>query len=670
MKYIVLGDQYGILEGDNFIALGNDIQINTYIRDIDSEEFSINVSYYVGNTLCTEEIKINRNFINTLEDVGYLVNKKSEHHLKNYINQQLSEIEKPKLIHHHLGWTMKNHTLIFRGLQSIGSSEISDYTGEFDISCSVKKSDYVKAYNALIAGDIKMEFGIAMGLSGCMAAYLNTICSEAIDSLIFDIYGSSSTGKSTILDLAVSTCGNPYAKYGKESLRGTCSSTKNALIARLADNYGFFVGFDELGRLDSANISDILYQIADGTGKGRCDKSGSLKQTNKWMTSVGFTGEYSVLDIAEKKDGLLNRIFSFDGVCWTKDGEYSKEIKSFASKYYGIPVHVLAKYLTRQDRTEVISNYKSTIDRLEKIVPVPSQFMNRSATRMAIVILAAQYAGKAIGIDLHFDLIERFMLCSGFSHFRLEHEKAYSYFMSRYSDETVRFSNKYPTYDVRQTKEEKENKQLPNVSGALGYIEYKTEKDCYNNDEYYIDKIVIRADTFAEWMNAGKFKNINAILREWRKSGILICEKDRFADYKRLYNGGKLEKAYTIKFCDSNGSMNVFERLLVNELKLYTSSSTSKTEIEYGNKLISIISIGNLDQDYKMILKEQYLENKLDYKKLIVKYYHKCGPKTLTDVDGKTRKTCYIRDLSEIDKIEEEKNKANLLKKSAKSKKE
>lgn len=654
MGYQIQGDQFGAVRNEEFIALGKDIRIISCSRDVDTNEFYIKVEFLVGNNVVSKEVKMDSNLINQLEDSGYLANRRNEASLKDYIDQQLKELTNEARVHKFIGWVIRNDELVFQGLEVIGSQKISRYNGSLDISCSCKLKEYVKACNELIHDNVKLEFGIAMGLSGCMASYLNMICDEIIDCPIYDIYGGSSTGKSTILDLAVSTCGNPYAKSGKESLRATCSTTKNALIARLTDNYGFFTGFDELGRLNSNDISDILYQIADGTGKGRCIASGSLKETSKWMTAVGFTGEYSVFDIADKKDGLLNRVFSFDNVTWTKNGEESKSIKEFAAKYYGVPVHKLAIYLQSADKQSIIEDYKSTVSRLEPLVPVPQEFKERTATRVAIVILTAKYASTAIKINLRCDCIERFLLYSGLSHFKPESEKAYAYFLSRFSQETAKFSNSQPETKLYRSrnKEQEQDGSFPFINGRTGYINWNSHINENGALEYNIHSIVIRAVDFNNWMKDGGFKNLNYVLKTWREKSILISEPDRFVVKRVLVNGGAHEKAYQIKYTELDDIPNVFTALLINIFKVYLESSKlGKTENEYCKKLIDSLSKGSIGADFYDSLREQYLNSKLDCKKAIVKFYHIDGPKIIKDSEGKEHRTCYIKNLTKVDEI-------------------
>ena len=97
-------------------------------------------------------------------------------------------------------------------------------------------------------------------LSTAFAAPILKILGE--DSGGFNIKGNSSTGKSTALTVAASVWGSP--KYLQQ-----WKSTDNAMEA-IANSYNnCLLCLDELGQVDGNIASDMIYMLANGSGKNR-----------------------------------------------------------------------------------------------------------------------------------------------------------------------------------------------------------------------------------------------------------------------------------------------------------------------------------------------------------------------------------------------------------------
>lgn len=100
----------------------------------------------------------------------------------------------------------------------------------------------------------------------------------------FHLVGASSTGKSTLLQVAASVCGD-------KSFTRSWVSTSNGLAAVSAEHNDMLLPLDEIGAARPEDVSTAIYQVMNGAGKLRASISGALMQPAQWRTLVLSTGE-------------------------------------------------------------------------------------------------------------------------------------------------------------------------------------------------------------------------------------------------------------------------------------------------------------------------------------------------------------------------------------------
>ena len=651
MKYISNYNQFGVNIENRFKSYGKDISVLSYTKNRESKEVSVDCVFTVGNNATQVTLPLDDKLVRNLQKLGYPATASMEQHLREYIDQQIDTLN-CELLHSHLGWEVENGVLGFKGDISLGYAEKSRYSGNLNIKPKSSLKEFRKDFSRVIEGNTKIEYALVMGLSGCMVGYLNCVLSESIDTLIYDVYGGSTTGKTTIMHLAVSTCGNPANKVNEESLFATCSATKNALVAKLNENYGLFVGYDEVGRLgDKANSSDLIYQIADGTGKARCTKYGNVKDTSTWATACGFTGEMSIQELTDNKDGLLNRVFSFDNIAWTKDENQANEIDEFAFKHCALPVHLLAHHLLKCDKDNVISEYHDIVAELQDILPVQKQYRNRAAKKSAIILLTARHTAKALKVNLSEEGIKRFLVANAFSEFKLEHERAFSRFVTLFYTNISLFCNHAPSSTVTKNLDSRDDPYLPS---KIGYYCF-TEEERYSYADCQLEYCVISVDVFEEWMKKGGFSNTRGILRKWRELKILDCERDRLAEPRYLVSGGNKVPSYKIMI---NAPFEYeiakpWTLSFTKDMQKYLDTSESEAEKNCGASLLSDFRAKSVPLNFIEYVEQQYLSGNPDYQEIVIKYFRYKVDKILS-VNRKVTKTERITCLTQVDKNNKE----------------
>lgn len=130
-----------------------------------------------------------------------------------------------------------------------------------------------------------------VAICAALAAPLLTIA--GLENGGINLYGQSSSGKTTSLQLAASVWGNgsdPQRAGQSERLIERWNSTANAMEPVIAAHSGMLLALDELGSSQDPNI----YNLIGGHGKSRMKDDCSLRASYKWTIFVLSSGEDSV----------------------------------------------------------------------------------------------------------------------------------------------------------------------------------------------------------------------------------------------------------------------------------------------------------------------------------------------------------------------------------------
>ena len=108
----------------------------------------------------------------------------------------------------------------------------------------------------------------------------------------FHFLGSSSIGKSTLLNVACSIYG--LTKH-------VWRATDNALETLLASHNNVLLCMDELGQLDKKAAQHIAYLIGNGMGKSRMSQNAMAKKVYEWLLIILSSGEKSLQDLMNEE---------------------------------------------------------------------------------------------------------------------------------------------------------------------------------------------------------------------------------------------------------------------------------------------------------------------------------------------------------------------------------
>jgi hypothetical protein len=194
-------------------------------------------------------------------------------------------------------------------------------------------------------GNPVLVFSLSTAFSGSLLKFASLDCGG------FHLYGASSKGKTTALQVAASVfgCGADPA-VSEDSHIGRWNTTGNALEATAAAHNDGLLTLDELGTCDARNVGKVLYDLFGGKGKSRLNKNSSLQAQRTWRIMGLSTGELSVNQKIQEDTGKapmtgqLVRMIDIpikDGVIVDSHGktpgEFADSLKKLCGTYYGTP---------------------------------------------------------------------------------------------------------------------------------------------------------------------------------------------------------------------------------------------------------------------------------------------------------------------------------------------
>lgn len=217
-----------------------------------------------------------------LSDIGLFIrpNGKARALLNEYILE--SKPDQTALCVSRTGWHNGAYILPDRiigksnGERLVYQPESGDYTS--DIAQSGTLEEW-KEIPRMCAGNSRLTFALCCSFAAPLLSLLNESGGG------FNLFGSSSDGKSTALYVAASVFGNP------ENYHRKWNSTHVGLEYLAFSRNDGLLALDELGEGDGKNAGKAAYTLADGVGRSRGKPSGGIRNTPTWKVIILSTGE-------------------------------------------------------------------------------------------------------------------------------------------------------------------------------------------------------------------------------------------------------------------------------------------------------------------------------------------------------------------------------------------
>ncbi|MDX8376943.1 MAG: DUF927 domain-containing protein, partial [Mariprofundales bacterium] len=211
----------------------------------------------------------------------------------------------------------------------------------------------------------------------------------------FHFYGTTSKGKTTMLQAAASVWGNssdPARSGGGDCYLQRWNSTSNALegIAACFNDLPLIV--DEIGEGDAKDFGRTIYRIISGTGKSRSTRTGGLRARKSWRVFLLSSGELPVTEyIAEGggkvRGGQLVRLADIEASNIFANAIEANNMKSACAKYYGTAGRAFIERLNIESMRQQWLQFDATI-----IGDAPTNEAGRLRDRFALVAFAGELA--------------------------------------------------------------------------------------------------------------------------------------------------------------------------------------------------------------------------------------------------------------------------------------
>ena len=516
-KRIRLKDEKVIMETDNneIIEVCDEVRIKKTIKDIDSNGVKSLIKFktFYGTS---EEIIVSRgdymnpNSLIKLQSYGMDIRignvKIIIFHLSN--EERKAPIE---LIHSKLGFSKYEGKEIYKHYKAIGIE--STYQGPYLIEPK-GDSEQVKL---LIKEEILIytpsKFILLVSLASVTISYLSEVID--VNVILINLFGNSTTGKSTICKFAVSLFGYPGIK--ESGLFFTYNATDNAIMKRMEGIYGCPLAIDELSMSDSKK-KNLVYKFHSGKNKYRLNQDSSQKENDGWLGSVFTNGEKSLIKSSSKNVGVQLRVIEVANVQWTKSAEHAEKINEVIMNNYGHIGPMFAGFIMSKDKEELKQKYEKSVKYLMKVFnkkSVKDNFTKRRVVNYAMIHLTGKLFSEMFETEIDLkDIVKMFI--------EIEKESIKN---RNFEDSAFEYIKSYVTKHINKF-ETDSNK----VRGEVwGYIIKK--KDCI--------EVEINPLKFDEMLKEGGYEDKDVVLKEFKNNGILNCDKDRYTR-KRKHGLGKI----------------------------------------------------------------------------------------------------------------------------------
>ncbi len=293
-----------------------------------------------------------------------------------------------------LGWTVENDVLQWNGADS--EPPYLQYHLE------MSQEEYLSEFNRLTEPSPQLQFVICSAAASTLLAYLKIKEKLPVTSFGVSLVGTSSTGKTTALQLAASL----YTSPEDETVFSAFYGTYNALMKILGCHHGVVICYDETTIKNDISKSSFVYAFTQGKDKLRLNSDSELKFRNSWNCTALFSSEEYLVDASKDNLGIVARVITLDHLTYTTDSSHSEQIKTFAGKNYGLIGKLLSDYLILADSAEILEEYEAARTDLLNEITEKCSLTERLTMNYALIITTSQILNR-LGVLTNTDVIKQ-----------------------------------------------------------------------------------------------------------------------------------------------------------------------------------------------------------------------------------------------------------------------
>lgn len=402
----------------------------------------------------------------------------------------------------------------------------------------------------LCVGNHRLAFVVCVAFAGPLLHLLGA------ESGGFHLYGDSSGGKTTHLQVAASI-------YGGPRLVRSWRSTDNALESIAAAHSDGLLVLDEIGQCDPRIIGETVYMLGNGTGKARANDRGQSRQAQEWRLLFLSTGEKTLAQHMaeahkELKAGMEVRLLAIPADAGKGLGLFellhgfadaaalSDALKVRVGQYYGTPLAAFLSALCEPGKLRAYTAIlRSTLERFaaEALPASPSGQAQRAAARFGLAAAAGELA-TALGVTGWPDGTATRAAGACFAAWMVERGGAGNLegdaIVARLRLVIERYGeSRFSRWDAIAVKTDD---HAPRTTDRLGFrrtLEHGVGDELYTSSTYYVLPTAWRDDVF-------KGMNLRAVNRELLSRGVLAPAADGRASQAMSLPGMPKGRAYVV----------------------------------------------------------------------------------------------------------------------------
>jgi len=244
------------------------------------------------------------------------------------------------------GWhgTGNDAVFVMTGGELIGKGDVI-FAGE-DTNIYAQKGglhEWQKHVAQLCVGNSRLIFSVSLAFSGVLMPLTND------DSAGVNIWGDTSTGKSTTQRVAASVWGSPISGHFVSKWNATAAGLEVESPQR---NHTLYI-LDELGEVEPKIVGKLMYQLASGVTKTRANADVSLRSKKMWRFPFLSSAEKTLAQHIEEAGqrvygGQMVRMVDIPAVC----GQFKvfEDVHGLLEKYDGdaeAAGHAFSEYLKK-----------------------------------------------------------------------------------------------------------------------------------------------------------------------------------------------------------------------------------------------------------------------------------------------------------------------------------
>mgnify|MGYP000131917832 FL=1 len=233
--------------------------------------------------------------------------------------------------------------------------------------------DWKVKVGAPCVGNSRLLFAVSVALAG------PTLYFTGMESGGFHFRGGSSSGKTTALRVAASV-------YGGKDFMERWRATDNALEGLAAQHSDTVLILDEIAQVDPKVVGECAYLLSNGAGKARMGRTGTPRQSLKWLLFYLSAGEVGLADhmaevgkrtragqdirLAEIPADAGKNMGLFEDLHGVSDGaRFANTLNANAARAYGVVGRMFIERLASERDTAsgfIKAKMKSFMERLRE----------------------------------------------------------------------------------------------------------------------------------------------------------------------------------------------------------------------------------------------------------------------------------------------------------------